>query len=198
MATNSALPPSPPALGVSPPDITTNVAVPEALRDVKPPVPILNLQLLIGGAILLALLIALWLAWYLRQRRQRKPPPPTLVVIPPERRARDQLRAALELIHDPKAFTILVANTLRIYLEERFDFRAPERTTEEFLQEIQGSSALTSKHKEILADFLTRCDLVKFAQHQPAEPELRGLLDTALMLVEETSVPADPAETPTA
>jgi hypothetical protein len=60
-----------------------------------------------------------------------------------------------------------------LYLEERFDFHAPERTTEEFLYELQATELLTRDQKESLAEFLKRCDLVKFAKYEPREPELR-------------------------
>ena len=47
------------------------------------------------------------------------------------------------MIGQPREFCILVSDTVRWYLEERFDFRAPERTTEEFLYELQGTNLLT-------------------------------------------------------
>ena len=184
MATSS---PAPAVVVVPPsaPAASTNQDL--TLRELRPPVPILNYWLYGGLALVLALLIALALAWLLRERRRRRLAPPPLVVVPPHRRARDLLRAALELIHQPKPFCSQVADALRVYLEQRFDLRAPDRTSEEFLGELQTSSALTLKQKEILADFLTRCDLVKFARHEPAQPELRGLWETAVRLVEETS-----------
>jgi hypothetical protein len=178
-----------PALIVPPPDTGTNAVVLEELRDVKPPVPIVNLWPYGIGAALLALLAAALLYGLLRRRRL--PRPPALVVVPPHRRALDRLRAALDLLQDPKAFTICVADTLRCYLEERFDLKAPERTSEEFLEEIRTSPVLTPRQVEILADFLTRCVLVKFAQGQPSEPELRGLWDSAMNLVSDTVAPSD-------
>ena len=80
-----------------------------------------------------------------------------------------------------------MSDALRLYLEERFDFRAPERTTEEFLLDLQATDLLNAAHKDFLTDFLTRCDLVKFAQHEPSEAELRSLHSAALGLVEETA-----------
>jgi len=186
MATSA--PPAP--LLIPPPDTATNAIVPEELRDVKPPVPILDLWTYAIAAVLLALTAALVLGWLLRRRR-RRPTPPAVVVVPPHRRAQDQLRAALDLLHDPKAFIIRVADTLRGYLEERFQLNAPDRTSEEFLDEIQTSPLLTRSQKEILADFLTRCDLVKFARVEPSETELRGLWGTAMNLVSDTSEESD-------
>src|SRR5262249_25666994 len=107
-------------------------------------------------------------------------------VTPPHVRARQKLQEALALIAQPRPFCIMVSDTIRWYLEERFSFRAPERTTEEFLYELQGTDLLTPDQKTSLGEFLQRCDLVKFARYEPGEPELRDLHDSALRLIEET------------
>ena len=99
-------------------------------------------------------------------------------------------REALALISQPKPFVIAVSDTARTYLEERFQFHAPERTTEEFLRELAGTKLLLPEQKESLGDFLASCDLVKFAKYEPGENELRELHGSALRLVEETE-PAD-------
>jgi len=90
-------------------------------------------------------------------------------------------------LSQPKPFVIAVSDTLRCYLEERFSFRAPERTTEEFLHELQTTPLLEQMQKESLSDFLLRCDLVKFAKYEPTEVELRSLHTAACHLVEETA-----------
>jgi hypothetical protein len=164
--------------------------VPDALRDIKPPVEFPNVWLWvaigIGAAILLGLAVGLFL--FYRSRRGRVPVVPP---VPPHFRAKQKLREALELIAQPKPFCTLVADTVRFYLEERFNFRAPERTTEEFLHELQNTNLLLPDQKESLGDFLKSCDLVKFAQYEPREIELKDLHDSAVRLVEET----EPAET---
>jgi len=93
---------------------------------------------------------------------------------------------SFELNRPTQEFCIVVSDTLRWYLEERFNFHAPERTTEEFLHELRGTTLLTPDQKENLEDFLNRCDLVKFAKYEPREPELRDLHASAVRLVEET------------
>ena len=118
------------------------------------------------------------------QKKRLQVPP--VRVIPPHVRARQKLEEALALIGQPREFCILVSDTIRWYLEERFDFHAPERTTEEFLYELQSTDLLTRDQKESLGEFLNRCDLVKFAKYEPREPELRELHSSALRLVEET------------
>ena len=55
----------------------------------------------------------------------KKPPCRHLCrIVPPHVRARRALEKALSLISEPKPFTTLVSDTLRTYLEERFNFRA--------------------------------------------------------------------------
>src|SRR5439155_23144996 len=119
----------------------------------------------------------------------RKPPaPPKTIeaIIPPHERARRKLQEALELIHQPRPFCILVSDALRSYLEEAFSMRAPERTTEEFLDELQSSALLSYSQKQLLGDFLMRCDLVKFARDQPPAEQLRELHQGACKLIDET------------
>jgi hypothetical protein len=161
------------------------------IRDIKPPVDIPNywMWLWIGlGA--LAVLTLLLLAWrYLHRRMTRASVMPP---VPAHVRAKQKLQEALALIAQPKPFCILVSDTIRTYLEERFTFRAPERTTEEFLHELQGTDLLAGEQKERLGEFLESCDLVKFAKYEPGETELRNLHDSALRLVEET-VPTEQA-----
>jgi hypothetical protein len=158
------------------------------IRDIQPPVPISSLWDWLPWA--LAAVVTLLLIYALFRSSQRKPQPPPPLAIPPHVRARNRLRQALDLISQPKPFCILISDTLRLYLEERFHWRAPERTTEEFLTELQTSTILDPDQQGSLSQFLTRCDLVKFARHTPTESELRELLDVALLLVEQTVHPA--------
>jgi hypothetical protein len=143
------------------------------------------------GAIL-ALAAVAWLAW----RFWRKKAATILAVppIPPHVRARRALEAALALLSDPKAFSIAVSGAIRGYLEERFDFHAPDRTTEEFWIELQGTNLLTLDQKRSLGTFLENCDLIKFAKYEPTETELRALHTAALNLVNETEPRWAPAE----
>ena len=164
------------------------------LRDIKPPLVIPSgwaLAAWIAGALVVAALA--FFAWrYWRRRRSLVPPIP---VVPAHIRARQKLEQALGLLGQPREFCILVSDTIRLYLEERFDFRAPERTTEEFLHELRETNLLLPEQKDSLGEFLRRCDLVKFARYEPGEPELRDLHGAALRLVEETEPRLVPAET---
>jgi hypothetical protein len=134
---------------------------------------------------LLAALAAAWFGW--RYWRKKAAAVPVVPPVPPHIRARRRLEQALALISEPKPFSIAVSDAARAYLEERFNFHAPERTTEEFLSELQSTNLLTTTQKQSLAGFLESCDLIKFAKYEPTETALRGLYDAALRLVDETA-----------
>ena len=155
------------------------------IRDIKPPVEIHNGWEIVWWALAAVVLLAvLRLAWIYWQKRRTQIPvvPP----VPAHVRAKLKLEEALALISQPKPFVIAVSDTARVYLEERFEFRAPERTTEEFLRELNATDLLLPEQKESLGGFLESCDLVKFAKYEPGENELRGLHGSAVRLVEET------------
>jgi hypothetical protein len=135
-------------------------------------------------AAILAVCAVAWLAW--RYWRRKAAAVAAVPPVPPHVRARRALEAALALLSDPKAFSIAVSGAIRSYLEERFDFHAPDRTTEEFLLELQGTNLLTTEQKLSLGDFLENCDLIKFAKYEPTETELRALHAAALKIVNET------------
>jgi hypothetical protein len=162
------------------------------LRDIKPPVDIPGGWEWLGWTLLVlaVLAAAVWLWRWWRNRRTQIPAVPP---VPAHVRAKQKLAEALALLGQPKPFCVLVSDTVRNYLEERFDFRAPERTTEEFLHELRGTPLLAGEQKERLGEFLAGCDLVKFAKYEPREPELRDLHASALRLVEETVPAAEPA-----
>ncbi len=174
---------------VSAPGATsTNSLAVSDIRDIKPPVVIRDWTWVwwVLGALLLGAALGAW--WW--RRRKRATPAPVEVdvesLIPPHVRAKARLEEALALIGEPRAFCFAISDALRWYLEEQMDLRAPERTTEEFLEELRTSALLNIEHKEALAGFLNQSDLVKFAKHEPGEPELRELHAAALRFVVET------------
>ena len=155
------------------------------IRDIKPPIEIHNgwewVWWVLAALAIVAAIILFWRWWQKRKANIPVEPP-----VPAHVRAKQKLDEALMLIAHPKPFVIAVSDTARNYLEERFEFRAPERTTEEFLRELGGTDLLTGEQKESLGGFLESCDLVKFAKYEPGEYELRELHGSAVRLVEET------------
>lgn len=169
------------------------------IRSIKPPIDIPNAWLWVWIALgTLALALAGYLIWRLLRRQAISPllAPP----ISPHERARLKLQEALALMNQPRAFCILVSDTIRLYLEERFNFHAPERTTEEFLHELQATELLLPDQKDSLGQFLSVCDMVKFARYEPGPPELQALHESAVRLIDETEpqpvnteAPSEPA-----
>jgi hypothetical protein len=173
----------------------TNSAVQMSdIRDIKPPIEISDgSQWMWWVLIFIALVVAAFLIWlWLKNKKTNLVLPPP---IPAHIRAKQKLAEALVFITEPKRFCTLVSDTARFYLEERFQFRAPERTTEEFLRELAGTKLLLPEQKDSLGEFLASCDLVKFAKYEPGENELRGLHASALRLVEETEPQTAPVVT---
>ncbi len=164
------------------------------IRDIKPPIVIPNglewLWPVLAVLVLAAILFIAWKLWKKSRLNVAVEP-----MVPAHIRAKEALQKALELIGQPKAFCIVVSDIVRRYLEERFAFHAPERTTEEFLRELSETDLLTADQKESLGRFLENCDLVKFAKYEPGENELRELHSSAVRLVEETE-PAENSNAP--
>lgn len=112
------------------------------------------------------------------------------VALPPHAkalRALERLRTASRTTRAQiEAFYVDVSQVLRVYLEERFGLHAPERTTEEFLRELEGGQELAKSHRRELERFLSQCDLVKFAAHVPGETEHETTWQLAAGFVEAT------------
>lgn len=119
-----------------------------------------------------ALLGLVLLVWLLRRlRRERTEQHPQAIPLPAHVKA---LRALARLRQQPRisheqieGFYVELAQVLRVYLEERWQLHAPERTTEEFLGEAERGTVLRHEQRAQLQRFLQACDLVKFARFVP-------------------------------
>jgi hypothetical protein len=85
-----------------------------------------------------------------------------------------------------KEFYERISDILRHYIEHRFELRAPERTTEEFLTELAVTDVLAESDKELLGEFLKHCDLVKFAKHEPGTEQIQKTFDSVKDFIEKT------------
>jgi hypothetical protein len=84
-----------------------------------------------------------------------------------------------------------LSGIVRRYLEARYDIRAPELTTEEFLREARRAAGLTAEHRELLSSFMARCDRVKFAGYRPDAEESIATLRAARGFIEDTRLRLD-------
>ena len=85
-----------------------------------------------------------------------------------------------------KLFYSGLSDIVRHYLEDQIHIKAPEMTTEEFLNSLKNSSALKFEHKQVLKDFLNGCDMVKFAKYRPDAHDAQANFNLAKKLIEET------------
>jgi hypothetical protein len=152
-----------------------------------------------GGMAVLAVVVSIMLAM-----RRKGHVEAARAVMPAHELAYQRLRelVAEDLVAQGriKEFYERISNILRHYIEDRFELRAPERTTEEFLYELQGSGSLEMGDKYRLREFMTHCDLVKFAKLQPQANDIQKAFDLVKEFIEKTrsdlKVVEQPQETP--
>jgi hypothetical protein len=137
-------------------------------------------------------LLVLALCWWGWRRILARRPQPTLL-----QRTLQQLEATRALMEagDARAFAAAVSDVVRAYIEVRFDVKATQRTTAEFLRDClaQIGSALQA-HEQALGEFLKFCDLAKFARWPLDGQQMQGMLGSARHFVESTAAP-DAAQT---
>jgi hypothetical protein len=174
-----------------------------AANELQPPLGPLDLtrarsRSLLGVAVLSTLVaatavVSLVVVWRRRRRRARRRNAYEVA-----RRRLDQLLARPWPQDGPavEAFFVSISYIVRRYLEDRFELRAPELTTEEFLALAGTAPDLTDEHRSLLRDFLRQADLVKFAGTYASEAEIRLSSDLAARFLEETRENAPLIEDP--
>ena len=175
----SLLPKAADEKGVKPHDIRAPMSLP-------PQVAVWVWAAGIGAALLLA---GLGIFLVVRKRRKARLIAAEVVIPPHEAAfaALDRLMAE-NLIEKGKVkvFYQEISGILRRYIEARFGLRAPEQTTEEFLDGLRTGSALDIRYQGLLKQFLTHCDLVKFAAFSPTGDDIRNTIDSCKTFVQET------------
>jgi hypothetical protein len=157
---------------------------PPAIHDIRPPLDVFPYPMWLvvtAGAVALVAL-ALVVAGIVRAVRNRpKTAPPTARDV-----ALQRLREAEADItrKAPYAFSIQVSDILRQFVSAQYHLHATEQTSQEFLAEAAKSPHFTGADKTLLADFLERCDLIKFAHVDATEEDSRALLEQAVRYVQ--------------
>lgn len=167
------------------------------IRDIKPveELPFDWRPIWLGAASLAALLLIAGIFYYVLNRPKRKyvvpPTPPHEVAL----NALTKLRARRYIEEGRfETFYVELSAIARRYLEDRFNVRAPEMTTEEFLVAAGSDPRLSPQQRRLLGDFLSQADLVKFARHLPALQDTEAAFEAARRFVEETRPTATPGK----
>ena len=159
------------------------------LQDIKGPLRYRDLTYLyILLAVAAAVIIILAVIFILKKRTAPKQS------IPPPRPAHEiayEALTELEKKNYPKTGRIMeyytsLSGIVRRYLENRFRLKAPEMTTEEFLYSVRESRDLNYEQKGLLGEFLSHCDMVKFAKYSPETEEIEKSHVSARRLIDET------------
>lgn len=153
------------------------------LREIRSPIPWSKIVL----GVVAALLVAVGLWWYLRQRARRRIEVP---LVPPHEVAFEALNALRETdFDDPAAirwFYFQISEVVRTYVEARFGMNATDLTTEEILASLTHLDQLATEQNEVLGRFLVDTDQVKFAHREPSGDDIESTYEQALGFVEAT------------
>ncbi len=153
---------------------------------------ILRWALLSVSGLLAAAMLVLLVRWILRRIK--------LARMAPRERALFELKSLLarHLVARGrfKEFYVELTHVVRRYIERRHGIRAPEQTTEEFLQEAARSGSFTPETLARLRDFLSSADLVKFAGVDASESTAESAAASARAYLESEPAAPKPSEKP--
>jgi hypothetical protein len=160
------------------------------IRDIRGPIhipyPWLWVVYLLIGLVALALIYGGYRLW----KKRAKQVPVKL----PHEIALERLEKARHLISENKAneFSVEVSDVVRIYIEARFQVAAAHRTTEEFLHDLlKNAQSPLAPYSTSLQEFLTHCDLAKFARWSLSAAEMQSMYESAKRLVTGTIPPPE-------
>jgi len=154
------------------------------LAPIAPPVHVFPypMWMVITAGVVLLLVVAAIVWAILRHIKNRpQPPPPT---------PRELALAALEKLRgriselEPHPFSIEVSDVLRLFVTREFRVRATQQTSPEFLAAAAASPRFSEADKALLAAFLEKADLIKFARVQATACDSEQLLEQARRFVE--------------
>ena len=170
------------------------------IRDIKSPLEIPRdwwrlIRFVIAGFLLLLTGILVYL--FIKRRQAGKPilPRREKPKLPPHEVALNELEKLIQekLLEkgEVKLFYVKISEIIRQYIEERYFIVALEMTTFQLI-EIMRESEIESNVIDLIEQFLTQCDLVKFAKYIPTDKENQNVVDLAYKIIEETKIVIEP------
>lgn len=184
-------------LGVKTFDIDTTKANFDIVMPIETPIAFAEVAPWLFGGILAVAIIALVFI-YLRKRKKNqplfvkaKPAEPAHVIA--LRKLDEIKKQKLWETGKVKEFHSELTDTIRFYLDERFQLSTQESTTDEILAAIK-SVDIDSEWKEKLKEILELADLAKFAKLTPLQDENERSLKYAYKIIETSIVAVSPPE----
>ena len=169
------------AIQTPPPQATP---APPEIRDIAPPVDVFPWPpWMVGIAIAVTVVILGVVVWLIVRAIRRRPGAAPLTPRALALRELETLRAQVNGL-DPYAFSVRVSDVLRGYIEAQFGLRAKEQTSPEFLASLAGASQFADEDRALLARFLEKCDLIKFARIDATSEDSAALLSSAMAFVQ--------------
>ena len=161
--------------------LTAVIPLAELFHEIAPPVDYSLTPRWIVFAIAFAALTVLGAAiWWWRHRPKRAIPPKL-----PRDRALEALAQIAQRIEDINAyqFSIETSDILRSYVTEQYGLPVTRQTSVEFLERVARNPQFSPEEKTLLEDFLSRCDLIKFARYDATSADSTLLLEEATRFV---------------
>ncbi|HJT81385.1 MAG TPA: DUF4381 family protein [Chthoniobacterales bacterium] len=153
----------------------------QTFHEIEPPVDYsLTPRWLIFAISFAVLSLVGLLIWWIRTRAKKTEPPKL-----PRQRALEALDSIEQLVDqlNPYEFSIRVSDILRGYVTEQYGLPVTRQTSVEFLERLARNPQFSGDDKKLLEDFLSRCDLIKFARYHATSADSRLLLDEAVRFV---------------
>lgn len=164
----------------------------QGIRDVKPPADLPSF--FAAMPLILLIIFSAGLGYFFYRRHQRRKI--SMVSKAPAQTPWERAYGRLDALSQSgliargqwEEYYLTLSGIIRRYFEERFDIRAPEMTSEEFLVSLRNFGGLPAESKILLEEFLVVCDMVKFAKHAP--DAAAGEKNAALVrrLIDETKI----------
>jgi len=165
------------------PDMFT-VTADQSLRPARPPLYMYHVPSWILGAVGVAAVVGLFgIRLLIRQRRRRE----TLRVMTagtPGQMAVSLLMKLQEQDASASDIYASVSDTLRAYIQKRFQVSAQERTTGELMAMLKKDVYLPEQYYKQLQRILEEADLVKFARFEPEAYAGKRLLQVSIQWIE--------------